>query len=222
MLLIGPTEAAQAIGAKCGGSAPSAADPALIAILNMMTPRVESALNVYSLTRMTVNERVEFGTAGRNCHWHGGNPPPTLNLRLSNGFLVAGTLVLRDPDGVEIDLTTIGDVDLELGTVSLTSWCKGSHTLTYESGFTPGDVLDPNYPDPENSESRVLQGIPAWMQALAVEYLTLWYRTSVTSPKATKDLSYASVGNALQREITARVYGKYQRPRMGMLFTNKR
>ena len=217
MLLISPTEAAMAIGAKCGGSAPSSEEPALLAILQYITARVEDSLNVFSLTLSESTERFYASFMPK----YSAGVDQSMSIRLSNGFVVPDTVVMIDPLGEVVDMTT-ADIDNHLGVVNLSCWTHGAYTITYQSGFTPGDLIFPDDPDPVHTENRILVGIPEWMKAIAVSCLVVWYRTSFLSPRASKELSYGAVNQAIHQEISARIYGRYQRPRIGHLFTDRR
>ena len=220
MLLLSPSEAALAIGVKCGGSAPADDDPQLVAILNYITPRVEDACNVYSLTRTTNTDKfiVQRMPAYNSCRWPVPQEVPRLSLRLSNGFVVADSVVVTDPDGEELDLTDSVDMEREMGMVYLDSWVRGTYTVTYDSGFEPvaGET-------PADADTQVMTGVPMWMKGIAISALVLWYRTVVMSPKGgTKEISHGTILNHLHREIATRVYQRYMRPRVDCLCAERR
>lgn len=217
MLLISPTNAALAIGAKCGGSAPTADDAAMLTILNFITPRVEDALNVESLTLEEHIDHFRLPAMNLGTTQLG----PRITLRLNNGFVVPDSVVVTGPDGTEIDADIEADIDYIQGLVHLFVWGKGTYKVSYAAGFEP-ETEPEILPDGYDTNQRVLQDVPEWIKAIAVAALVTWYRMSFLSPKASKDLSYAQVQNALQREIATRVYSRYMRPRQSVVFGESR
>jgi hypothetical protein len=207
MLLMTVAEAAGAIGAKCGGTAPDA-DSELADILKLMTSRVEDCLEVKSLESAEVTDRFTLSykpTASRFARVD----PPKVGLRLTNAFLVADSLTITDPDGEELDLTDEAlalQVRHELGIVTLYDWCAGPHLVTYTSGFEVDEETD------------VAVDVPDWMKAICIEVLVMWYRSVRLSPKRGKDIPWAQVDEMLKRDLAARIYKRYDRPRYGMLF----
>lgn len=219
MLLVSPSEAAIAIGARCGGSAPSDSDPQLLSVLRMITPRVEEALGVKSLTRGTHSE-VFYLNAMPSLSSSLTAPRRVSMLRTDNGFLMeddspAYELSVLDPDGVAVDISdkTLIRTDLEYGIVRLFSWVRGEYTITYQSGFSPESL--PIDSDPENA---LLLGIPDWLKAIAIGYLIVWFRIMNKMPAAPDKISYKSMMEALRGEIYSRIYSRYQRPRYDCIF----
>lgn len=220
MLLIAPSEASLAIGAKCGGTALTDEDAQLIYILDLLTPRMEDALNVNSLTMAEHIDRFEFPRYQAPTFPQLNPQDPKLTLRLSNGFIVRDTLLIRDADGVEVDTTDLIDIDFNYGIVNLTDWDKGVYTVDYLSGFEPitPDPLPTGY-DPCK---RVLDGIPSWMRSIVIDFLVQWYRTEFLTPRVVKDVSYGQMSEALQRMIRTKVYSRYQRPRQDCVWGESR
>lgn len=223
MLLISPPEAAAAIGAKCGGSSPSADDAALVSILGFVTTRVEDALDVYSLTLCESYDKFRVKAMPAMNSRRRTDPEPRLSLRLSNGFVVVGSIVVIDPFGAEIDLETLADVDYEVGVINLSSWSRGTYKVTYHSGFEPEAEPVPvplNY----DEDGRVLLLVPDWIKAIAIGALVTWYRTMFLQPKGgtAKDLAHRSISDAIYKEIMARIYKRYLRPRMDVVFAERR
>jgi hypothetical protein len=224
MLLISPSEAALAIGAKCGGSSPTDSDPSLLAILNYITPRMEDSLNVASLPRRENRDIFEMlRKPEHRCQYPVDIYGIQTVIRLTNGFLVPDTYTLVDPLGNEVDMadTDIVDVDREQGLLRLMDWRKGYYSFTYTAGFEPaGDP--PEEETPLDADTRVLANIPVWMKAIVIDCLVLWYRTVMLKPTADKDLSYSGMIKELHREIAARVYMRYMRPRNNVIWAEAR
>lgn len=220
MLLMSPSEAALAIGGKCGGSAPTDEDTQLIAILDILTSRVEIALNVDSLVLAEHVDRAVFPYYNLPNFPAIEPPDPKLRIRLCNGFLVPDTVVIKDADGVVVDTTGLIDVDRDMGVVNLSEWDRGIHTIEYLSGF------EPITPDPEPTAydpcHRVLAGIPTWIKGIVVDMLVQWYRTEVLVPRAVKDIRYGQLSLALDKILMSRIYSRYMRPRVGVTWGERR
>lgn len=214
MLLMSPGEASLSIGAACAGSCPEQEDPGLVQILALLTPKVEASLNVGTLTRGDFTDIFDLPRMPAYVEYE----RRSISLRLTNGFLTADPtdLVITDYAGRELDDTTYPGIEIrvrrDLGTIELDKWIYGKYTVEYVAGFEPEDPPSPA-PAGYNADRRVLQGIPDWMKAIVVQYLTQWYRTTVITPKLPKDASLEFVANMIYRSIQASVYGVYQRPR---------
>lgn len=216
MLVMSPSEVTTALGANCGGGAVEDLDQTMVRILRLITPRLEGALNVESLTRQPFTDFFYLSAMPRGCD------PAQSELRLSNGFLVPGTISIIDPNGATVLSGTDADdvCDMQKGVVNLSSWQRGNYRVAYQSGFVPGDDPDPK-PDWFVEEDKVLQDVPDWMKGIVVHLVSIWYRSVPAQIKAPKDISYAAVDQSLRRELYARVYEKYMRPRVGVIFSDK-
>lgn len=220
MLLLKPNDAATAIGAKCGGSAPSVDDPQLIAILDFITARIEGSIGVDSLTLKENHETFDLDSLESNQRY---SPAlPKKRIRLCNGFLIRSSLDLTDPNG-NLLLEEVGyDTDYAYGVITLRSWVAGRYTIKYQSGFEPICPIPPT--DNEEALSRlVLADVPVWMKSLATTCLVLWYRFTFLQPKISKELARGAdtLDSALRREITTGTYTTYMRPRVNCVFTDK-
>lgn len=215
MLILTPTEASQAIGAACGGSSPSATDPQLLRILSYLTPRVEGAMNVDSLRRRHYEDSFRVVCSTRSTS-------PNKLFRLSNGYIVKDTLSVTSPSGtVTLETSPEVIVGYEEGTVEMPCTESGKYIIGYYSGFEVENMPDP-VPFGFEDEFRAFIGVPQWMKALAATYLIRWYRTVQLSPKANTDISFASISKDLDREIYSRVYSTYMRPRVDVVFADRR
>lgn len=227
MLLMSPVEANAAIGVTCGGQAPGNDDSQLLAALRYMTPRLEGALNVLSLTRG--NWVDNFYCSSMPCRGDRNEQ----SLLLSNGFVLPNTVVITAPDGTTQTAAELlaledgleGNVDLDHGVVVLRSWMRGRYRVAYTSGFeepAPPDPL-PVPPEPEyNPEDAVLLNVPDFIKGIVSALLVRWFRSVYVNPKfANKNVSYAQVDAVLSKEIYARVYEKYMRPRVGITFSER-
>jgi hypothetical protein len=214
MLLIDPTEAALAIGAKCNGQQP-ADNEQLILVLNYITPRVEDALNVATLVRGDFVD--SFYLTGMNAR----SERPIARLRLSNGFLTEESdIAITDLDGEPIDAETIELYDLEHGVIELNSWEKGRYSVAYKSGFlpeeeptTPPEGYDPNH--------RLLTEVPDWIKGLVITLLVQWFRSTMLAPKFPQNVNLEALDRMLRKEIYLRVYGRYMRPRVNCFFSER-
>jgi hypothetical protein len=184
-----------------------------------MTPRVEAALGTYTLTLEEHTDK--FFATPMPTVTYPDQPPPTLRVLLTNGFVIPDTIEVTDPNGDIVDLEAAADIDHLRGCLNLTTWIRGSYSVFYEAGFEP-EAEPAILPSGYVSDQRVLQEIPEWMKAIVIGYLTTWYRVAYMSPKAPKDLSFGALSDALSRELYSRVYSNYQRPRLGMVFADRR
>lgn len=215
MRLMTPAEMVALLGSKaCGGE--EGGSTALV--LDMILPRLEDAMNVASLVRGKFVDTFVLPTYDPQ------HVP--LVLRLSNGYVVKDTIKVQAGDDPDFLASASHFLDLEMGTVSMHSWSRGTISVEYESGFKPKPELidDPQNPGnqiPKPVNELVLEGVPDWMKALAVGFMVEWYRTFQTIPKFKPEVSYAQVEAALRRHIYARIYGRYMRPRAGVVWPSQ-
>ena len=217
MLLMSTSEAGQAIGAKCGGSAVGAESNELAFILNLITARVEKSFEVDTLTRDPLAPKIEY--ARLHAPRYGTTATERASIRLRNAFLTNDPVVVLDPLGVEVDPTVIYRINRADGIVVLNSWMTGTYEIHYASGFLPEEApLPGDTPVGYVDDYRVLQNIPAFMKSIASSLLVSWYRTNVLSPRLPKDkFNSTALNQAFQRELASLVYGAYMRPRSGMI-----
>jgi len=192
----------------------------MISILELITPRVEDALNVDSLTLGEHVDRFRLPAYIAPTFPSLNPPTPTLILRLTNGFVVPDTLQMFDAEGIEIDFTAEDDIDLHKGIITLENWNKGVITVSYISGFEP--ITPSPLPTPYDECQRVLENIPLWLKAIVVDCLVQWYRVEHLSPRLTKEMDTNFVSSSLQRIITTRIYSRYQRPRQQVIWGEAR
>ena len=216
MLIMSTSEAATAIGAKCGGSSPEDGDPRLSQLLTYMLPRLEGALNVESLVRGNFVDH--FFTPAMPPYSRGERNEQA--FRLSNGFVLPESVVVTDPEGIVYPYAEVPSLNADTGVLRINSWTRGTYSVAYTSGFAPEPIPDP-LPDPYNAEMRVLEGVPDWMKAIVIHLLVIWFRTAQVQPRWNKDLSFAQVDTALRRELYARIYEKYDRPRVAVTFSER-
>lgn len=215
MLIIDPKVLAVAIGAKCGGSAPSADDEGMNTVLNLILPRIEDAMNVASLVRGSFTDHFFMGAPTRN-ELISGRPA---QLRLSNGLIDKTSLVVTDANNnvLTTDVVSLND---EYGIVEVAGWSRGHYAISYESGFEPEPVPDP-VPEGYNPNFRILQDVPDWIQGIAVDLVVAWWRTQKLSPSVPKNVAYAALDGAIRRDVYVRVYGRYMRPRVGVTWSER-
>lgn len=215
MLLMTPAEAAQTIGAKCGGASPDSSDPLLLEVLKYITGKIEVVLNVSSLTQNTWTESVYLTPLP--AYWRGQRE---IAIRLANGFVSPDTVFVFDSNGDEIEEDHYKRIDNEKGIVCVEGDALvGKYTIEYVAGFPRANPPD-NPPDDFDYDALVLQNVPAWMRGLVALYLVQWFRVAKLNPNAPKDVSYRAVIDALDRSIYTQAYGKYQRPRQNCVFTD--
>jgi len=214
MLLISPSRAALAIGSQCSNP-DGTGDESLLEMLRLMTPKVEDALNVHSLTRGVFTDTFPAAYSKYDL---------SKRLRLANGFVVPGSVTIAgvfDDSGVPI--TTPFSIDAENGIVGLPSAYYTDDTeqvsVTYTSGFVVPEDTGPTDDVNVYPEYRVLVGIPDWMSGATVTMLMNWRRNNLNTPAASKEYGFLPTLNAaLIRDLYGRLYGRYLRPRDHVFF----
>ncbi len=214
MLIMDVATLTAAVNAKCGGNVPDTNDEQLTTILNLILPRIEDAMNVQSLVRGNFTDHFLLPRrASRN------NPDERLQLRLTNGFLVENTISVLGESGTPITSDMFYSDD-DMGIVFLKDWNRGYFTVSYSSGFEPSALPD-NPPENYDPNTRVLQNVPDWIQGIAVDFVVQWLRVQRLSPKVPQNVAYSALENAIRRDVYARVYERYMRPRMGVIWSER-
>lgn len=211
MLLIPAQRAAYALGTQC--SSPSGAgDEAFLEQLRLLTPRMEAALEVRTLESTSAVDTFRSPQCAAE---------RLLPFRLTNGFV--------DPDSVRVSgaydsngntITVPHHVDEELGIVRLTDAISyyteggGSIRISYDCGFNI-PAKGPNDTDVHADVAyRVAIGVPDWLSGLVVDALINWRRNNQATPQVTKEYGFLpTLNDAVLRDIKARLYGRFQRPR---------
>lgn len=158
-----------------------------------MRTRVEEALGIETLDR--VDCRDSFNLPGVETQ--------SRSMRLANAFLTTATPVIKDAAGeVVTDLTLTVDRKFGIVTVDLPG---GTYTVEYTSGFEIEEG------------TKVYVGLPDWVKSIALNIMLLW-RRSMNLGASPKDISHAALTNGMIRELNARVYNRYDRPRANKLF----
>lgn len=209
MLLIDPAKAALAIGAKCNGQSPASDNAQLVLILKYMTPRIEDAMNIASIVRGSFVDSFYLPLMNPRAD------RPIARLRLSNGLLLAGgTVTIQDELG---NAVVPARIDENYGIIEIESWDKGVHTVAYTSGLeVPPDPTTP--PTDYDPETKVLIGVPVWIEALVIDCLVAWFRATPFVPKLPQNLNLGALDAMLRKEIYLRLYGRYDRPRVNCFF----
>lgn len=206
MLLISPVTASLALGTQCK-TPTGVGDEALLEMLRLLTPRVEAALNVGSLSR---GQYTDYFAPPRDEYEF------RLPFRLGNGFLASAVTVagVQEPGALT--------VNAEYGYVEVDGYSYDSKTeiaLTYTSGFAiPAD--DPQvHPD---ERYRVAIGVPEWIEGVIVDLLANWRRNNLLQPQVTKEYGFLpTLNESVNRDLHTRIYGRYMRQRDGMLWAKR-
>lgn len=158
-----------------------------------MRTRVEEALGIETLDR--VDCRDSFNLPGLVTQTH--------SMRLANAFLTPATPVIKDADGeVVTDLTLTVDRKYGIVTVDLPG---GKYTVEYTSGFEV------------DAGTKVYKALPESMKSIALNVMILW-RRSMNLGASPKDISHAALTAGMIRELNARIYNWYDRPRYDKVF----
>jgi hypothetical protein len=193
--------------------------------LGFITVRVEDALSVYSLTLEECYDRFTVKAMPALNSRRKADPDPRVTFRLSSGFVVVGSVEIVAPGGAVVnpEANEAVDIDHEMGLIHLSSWLRGTYKITYQAGFEPeAEPIPP--PIGYDESNRLLLEVPDWIKAIAVGALISWYRTMYMQPKGAtaKDLAHRSISDSIHREIATRIYGRYLRPRMDVVFAERR
>jgi hypothetical protein len=150
--------------------------------------RVEEALGVETLNRVECRDTFQItGSDTRECL-----------LRTANAFLTLDTPVFLDSEGEVLEITP-SLVDRKYGVITVTL-DPGTYTVEYTSGFEaePG--------------SNVYKFLPDWMKSIALTIAFLW-RRSMNVAAADKTSSHYDLNTSIVRELNARIFNRYDRPR---------
>lgn len=161
-------------------------------LLSTIGSRVEEALGVESLKRADCRDT--FQVKGRSSEPRG--------LRLANAFLTTDLPVFLNVEGEAVE--TQAKVDRKYGIVYAVLE-PGEYTVQYTSGFL-AEVGTLTY-----------IGTPDWMKSIALTVYFLW-RRSMNRGASPKDISHKGLIDGMVRELNARIYNRYDRPRVNLEF----
>lgn len=156
-------------------------------VLSTIGTRVEEALGVETLRRVECQDTFVI---------HGYSNDPRL-LRLANAFLTSELPVFVDAEGEVVEIQA--EVDRKYGIVRVVLQ-PGKYTVRYTSGFLADD------------NTKTYKDVPDWMKSIALAVYFLW-RRSMNRGVAPKDISHKGLLDGMVRELNARIYNRYDRPR---------
>lgn len=150
--------------------------------------RVEEALGIETLDRVDCRDTFQITGCG----------PQVCLLRTANAFLTLDTPVFLDSAGEVLEITP-SLVDRKYGVITVTL-DPGTYTMTYTSGFLA------------DAGSKVYNGLPDWVKSIALSTVLLW-RRSMNLAAADKTSSHFDLNASIVRELNARIFNRYDRPR---------
>ena len=154
--------------------------------------RVEGCLEVQALARLENRDTFEvFGAFQQR-----------VKLRLGNAFLTNDPVRFVDEAGEDLEIA-ITQVDRLYGIVIVTL-DPGTYRVAYKSGFTVDGY-------------NVFVQVPDWMKSIALATLLNWQRAM--GLKVSKEVSHSALSHSLLRELHARVYERYMRPRAEVTYS---
>jgi hypothetical protein len=209
MLLIEPTEAAEAIGAKCGPSV--AGDSSGIrTALRYITPAIESMLEVASLEARSNVDHFVYSASDMLAY----------SMVLTNAFVAPSTVLVTDPNGAVLTPEADFRVASLVGRVSLTLPAQlGEYRVLYVSGFEVAYPEESDEPLTEEHEAYlVAQGVPDWVKGMVITLLVEWLRSKQLSPKIPENVRLSDLMRALRSDLSRRMGNHYYRPRYGVVF----
>ena len=150
--------------------------------------RVEEALGIETLDRVDCRDTFQItGCAAQECL-----------LRTANAFLTLDTPVFLDSAGEVLEITP-SLVDRKYGVITVTL-DPGTYTVTYTSGFE----ADPG--------SNVYKALPDWVKSIALTTVFMW-RRSTNLAATDRNSSHQDLNASIVRELNARIFSRYDRPR---------
>jgi len=201
MYLLTPTEIAQALQ-RSNCRADDTTVDSLAMILLMAQTRIEEALEVASLEYGTFTDVFEVTDAN----------VLRREVRLVNAFLDPSMPIVLARPGIAIDPDDDPYVPYKVvpdtGILTLDGLGRGQYGITYSGGF-------------KKDADNYAQDVPEWIKTLCVTMVLHWYRVGMLSPAVPENVSYAALINSAVREIMTRKYMRYDRPRYGVIFTDR-
>ncbi|MEG1121279.1 MAG: hypothetical protein RSE62_03650 [Citrobacter sp.] len=184
MLLVDPSKVSQAISMSPSGGAGNTDLNILKAVIESVRTRVEATMNVSTLKRVNCVDIFDVKSDGAE-----------VAFRLSNGFIKRDSVSVVGSDGSIL-------IDHRLGIVRVANCATGRYTISYASGF-------------EVDTGDIAIDVPDDIQGFIIPAVTLWLRTTVLTLKlpTMQGLSLEHLTAPLLRDIAARIYGSYDRPR---------
>lgn len=150
--------------------------------------RVEEALGVDTLDRVECRDTFQItGSYAQLC-----------NLRLANGFLTPDAIAFHSVDDEVLDVTG-WLVERRYGLIQV-KLSPGTYKVLYKSGFAVEDGTD------------VYLGLPDWVKSIALSVMFMW-RRSMNISASSKTASHYDLTSSIRRELMARIYERYDRPR---------
>lgn len=201
--ILNPADVAKAIGVQCGGSAVTGTETALLAVLDLLLPRVEDLMDVASLTYGETTDTFQYFDDSTDVVPHG-----SPYLRLSNGYIENSEdhpVTILDPDGEAVEPDWI---DLRYGVIKLKSWKVGKYTVAYYSGFQSSEAE-------EEGDPVFFLNVPTWIKGVVTTLMVQFYRTNEKAFRVPENVSYGAIMEALDKELKRRVYQRWQRSRVG-------
>jgi hypothetical protein len=196
MYILTAAEITSGLAGKFSSDDPACCVPeqsAFDGIQTTIRTRVEEALGIETLDR--VDCRDSFNLPGTYTMTH--------SMRLANAFLTTATPVIKDADGeVVTDLALTVDRKYGIVTVALPG---GTYFVEYTSGF---EIVE---------ETKVYKDLPDWVKSIALSTMMVW-RRSMNLGAAPKDISHSALTHGMIRELHARIYNRYDRPRAEKVF----
>lgn len=178
--------------AYCGEPTPDSYDT----LQRVTRARVEDALDIESLERWTWADSFDIPAMCSN---------RPVRLRLTNAFInEPESVIFKDSNGSAIVCTP--RVDQRMGVVEVTL-PKGSYTVEYVAGFEADANL------------KILKRLPDWMKGVALAVLRQWCLAN-NNGSFPKDVRQAAVviGEMTRAETNSRVFKRYDRPRMDVIW----
>jgi len=178
-----------------GNCCSAPAGPAYATLQSAARTRIEEALNIAHLLRGVWVDRFRIPHTLAN---------RSVTLRLSNAFIDDRESVVISASGVD-EPFTVEDVDTRLGLVTATL-PGGVVSVKYTSGFPV-----------KSADTQKFDHTPEWMQTIALAAIRSWVLATATGAQP-KDISLGQLTAAIRHEISTRVYGRYDRPRAGVVW----
>lgn len=130
-------------------------------------------------------------------------------VRLVNGFVVASIAPVATQVAPNTATAPYDRLLPDLGVIRYKGMKRGErYSITYTSGF-------------EKDDKNVAKNVPDWLRGICITMILHWYRIGILNPRVPEGASYTAIIDSAIREILARVYMRYDRPRVGVVFAER-
>jgi len=206
--LVSPIQVQQSIGGLSGNQSTTTGTETikLTAMMDSVHSRIEELLNVRSLERLAYVDT--FGIPS-------GRRRSSESLRLTAGFVrTDAPIQVLDSFGDALNEDLLS-VDHENGIINVNTTLSGTYKVSYVAGFA---VANESIGE---GHWQVYADAPQWLSGIVYTLAVQWFRVVALRPNLPDNVNYRALLDALYREVAARIYSRYMRPRFDVHFPRK-